>query len=1198
MKKFLFTLSLSLLFCQFFSVNSAKAQDNTGTEFWFTLFSETYIDELPGIYVVGYYDAVVTIDYVARNPVNDPAGLPQCTKYTFNLVGGVPQFINIPFDAQALCWRFADDLDTPETISNNGIRVTSTAPIAIYSQYYAAASSEMTSILPITAMGTDYIATAYREITSDINDFNARTTIIAIENNTTVTFTLPQYTWTSNANNGGMKRAPGSTWTVTLNRGQSYTILSNDNGLGLGATPTGASVSVTDNQGLNGLRISSNKNISVMGGTDCTWIGNDEYAGCGACDLTTTHLKPTNFWGTRYITTQTLVRPLQASAAVGLRNPPAPRIEPYPANTNSKSVADYLLITAKDTATTITITGQANFTKNLNAGEWFIYESPGNSNPLSPPPTTSPGAAHHLITANKPIQIIQLMKGWQCDNNQPADPTQMDVMQESTWVDNYIVTNPTQYPSNFFAFIIKEPSGTNVARTSLNLTSNGANVPIPVGNSQSGDGTGGWTAIGTTSYFFQRINITGGAAIQAKSLPLTPGGTKYPFAFYASGSANAMSYGYMGGATCKLKAFISASPSPVCQGQPVTLNLDSLKNSGQVGGLTSYNYTWRVYSAGVQVYTFSATNNNPNHTFTPTTTGPLMATFDLTDVGGCSVRDTAYFSVIPSFTIDPALTSAACDLSGGTYTVTFTLSSGAPSNVNVQTISPAGATGTFTGNVWTSNPIASGQVYNFLVTDTEGCDTVEISGIVNCGCTSYAGTMNRTPKTSCGNNPLSGLSGTNGPILDSNDVEGYILHTGSSALPGTIILNKTDSTFNFNSATMTYGTTYYISRVIGNNNGSGLVDLADGCLSVAPGTPVRWFQPVTGTLTNNGPLCEGAQGVLTFDVVGVGPFNISYTDPSNTYFLNNSGNTTTVNVSPSINTMYNITSIVSTTSGCVATISGAAYASELVINRLPTAAVSSNGPVCAGNPLNLVGTNPNGISGVIYSWTGPNGFTSSQASPVINSPTVGSSGKYVLTISNNACIGKDSITVSVTPSTTAAFDTIVMSNPTDPKEIMFVNNSDPSSTSYLWNFGDGNTSTAANPTHQYFGTTGIVQVTLIAYSANGCNDTIVRTINLSIVIINEEAKLYMPNSFTPDGNEYNQYFGPVFNESVDLVNFNMKIYNRWGQLIFDTNDPNKGWDGSFNGKLVPTGGYTWVLTFKDKNTLESFKYEGHLNLLN
>ncbi|CAN0155522.1 unnamed protein product, partial [Chrysoparadoxa australica] len=170
------------------------------------------------------------------------------------------------------------------------------------------------------------------------------------------------------------------------------------------------SISVNENQGLSGVRVVADKPIAVLSGTNGTNIGIDEYLNCGAADLTCTHLKPVDKWSDRFLTTQTL---------------------PYPANNNARSVSDYLLITARDNGTVVNIAGNANYSKTLNAGEWFIYESPG--------------ATHHLITSNNPIQVIQMMKGWQCDNVNPADPTQMLVLEEDTWDDNYIITNPTQY---------------------------------------------------------------------------------------------------------------------------------------------------------------------------------------------------------------------------------------------------------------------------------------------------------------------------------------------------------------------------------------------------------------------------------------------------------------------------------------------------------------------------------------------------------------------------------------------------------------------------------------------------------------------------------------------------------------------------------------------------------------------------------
>jgi hypothetical protein len=77
---------------------------------------------------------------------------------------------------------------------------------------------------------------------------------------------------------------------------------------------------------------------------------------------------------------------------------------------------------------------------------------------------------------------------------------------------------------------------------------------------------------------------------------------------------------------------------------------------------------------------------------------------------------------------------------------------------------------------------------------------------------------------------------------------------------------------------------------------------------------------------------------------------------------------------------------------------------------------------------------------------------------------------------------------------------------------------------------------------------------LIALNGNGCHDTVTLELNLLVIPENGTVLLFMPNTFTTDGNEYNQYFFPVFNESVDITAYEMKVYNRWGEVIFNSKD--------------------------------------------
>ena len=989
-----FKLLATLVVIYSLGVQKVKAQDNSGTEFWFTLFAETYLDHLPGVYIISYYDCSVTIDYVARDPLLDLAGDTNCTRYTVNVTGGVPLYVDIPYDLQALCWRYADDLTVPETIQKNGIRVTSTAPIALYSQFLGAASSEMTPILPIEEMGLEYIVSAYREITADDNEFNARVTVVGIEDNTSITFTLPSNAWTSSINtNGAMTHGPNSSWSIMLDKGETYTILSNDNGQALATTPAGSSVTVNNNQGLNGMKIVANNKISVLGGTDCTWIGNDEYPGCGACDLTCTHLKPVENWETRYISTQTLQRPNQMSLAVGLASPPTPNIEPYPANFNQLSVADYLLITASDNGTTVNITGEFNYTKNLNAGEWFIYESPGNSNPTTPPPTSSPGKSNHVIEANNPIQVIQMMKGWQCDNNNPADPTQMLVIEENMWRDNYIITNPTSYLNNFFVFIVKEPSGGNQARNSLNLVVNGANVPIPTGNSPTNDGTGGWSQMGTVEpYYYQRVNIAAGGAIRAKSIPLTPGGITYPFAFYASGSTNASSYGYMGGNVCKLEAYAHADTANICLGEPVTFILDSTRYGGSIASVLTYNYTWTIASATDTIYTFTGFGADPTHSYTPTSPPVSAGVYEgylyITDNAGCSAVDT-FVVVIDSLLPNPTVGSNLVVCEGDTINLTAN-----------STIS--GVAYSWTGPLAFADTAQNPVILN-ATTPMSGAYSVTIT---KNGCTSNPVSMNVTVNPS-DTIALSSAVGTDAQSLCVNTAITNITYsvsgggTGANAtgLPTGVTGSYSGGIFTISGTPSDTGMFNYM--VI--TSGTCMPDTIDGSMTINP-SPIIDSIPYT-----NESSCGANDGTITIAATGTG---LTYSiDGGTTFVASNSFTGLAAGI-------YTI--VVENASGCREN-GGIISISSAGAPPAPAATIAPN-PACPGDSITLEVTSP--VVGETYNWTGPNSYAATGEIVGISGATPSMSGLYTVTATVGSCVSSGTtINITINPN-----DTITLSS--------------------------------------------------------------------------------------------------------------------------------------------------------------------------
>lgn len=90
---------------------------------------------------------------------------------------------------------------------------------------------------------------------------------------------------------------------------------------------------------------------------------------------------------------------------------------------------------------------------------------------------------------------------------------------------------------------------------------------------------------------------------------------------------------------------------------------------------------------------------------------------------------------------------------------------------------------------------------------------------------------------------------------------------------------------------------------------------------------------------------------------------------------------------------------------------------------------------------------------------------------------------------------------------------------------------------------------------------------------------------------------YIPNSFTPNGDEFNNTFKPVFTNGFDPYDFNLKIYNRWGELIWESNTPNESWDGTYGGKKVPLGTYNCIVVFGENITAKKYQIKTSINVI-
>ena len=141
---------------------------------------------------------------------------------------------------------------------------------------------------------------------------------------------------------------------------------------------------------------------------------------------------------------------------------------------------------------------------------------------------------------------------------------------------------------------------------------------------------------------------------------------------------------------------------------------------------------------------------------------------------------------------------------------------------------------------------------------------------------------------------------------------------------------------------------------------------------------------------------------------------------------------------------------------------------------------------------------------------------------------------------------------------------------------------------YSWDFGDGNTSNMVHPNNTY-DEPGTYIVQLIGEDDKGCIDSISKPI-----VILPEFYLYIPNTFTPDNDRHNNVFEV---SAVNVVEFEIGIFNRWGELIFSSQDVNFQWDGTNpQGRIVKDGTYIYKVKYKSINNDEDI-IVGHVNVL-
>ena len=426
-------------------------------------------------------------------------------------------------------------------------------------------------------------------------------------------------------------------------------------------------------------------------------------------------------------------------------------------------------------------------------------------------------------------------------------------------------------------------------------------------------------------------------------------------------------------------------------------------------------------------------------------------------------------------------------------------------------------------------------------------------------------------------------------IIQDNGVDLFVALSESEICSGemvSIVANSIEAS-GFNWTVTQYGVTGATNGTVENTISGAEITQLLTVVGTLNGTVDYTIVPTLGS-------CIGEPQILTVSVLApstpsfdlIGPLCIGSSPPSLTSIslegISGTWEPTTVSTTSVGNTNYTFTPF---QNQCALN-----QNMEISVNDVPV--VNFSGDSLEGCAPHTVVLTSNAVGNCQWSIGSGGVYNGNQVSVVLNSAgcydvtlQVDDGGcTNSLTMANYICLEEDPVAdFSASPDLFTDDDVLVS----------FTNLSSGAS-SFVWDFGDNNSSTYINPSNLYESTEEGAFITLTAISDFGCID-----IAQMIIEYDEQEVYYIPNTFTPDGDNFNQIFTPMFYSGFDPFNFEMLIFNRWGETVFETHNAAIGWDGTHGvkGTKVADGTFTWKITYKNPKTDERKVLVGHVTLI-
>ena len=365
--------------------------------------------------------------------------------------------------------------------------------------------------------------------------------------------------------------------------------------------------------------------------------------------------------------------------------------------------------------------------------------------------------------------------------------------------------------------------------------------------------------------------------------------------------------------------------------------------------------------------------------------------------------------------------------------------------------------------------------------------------------------------------------------------------------------------------------TYTASLIVTTNHGCR--DTSTNNITVYP-LPIMSFtsdsvcEGNSTTFINNSSINSGAITEWTWDL------GDNYTS------INNS-----VNHLYTIPGTYPVKLIATSDHGCVDSVSNQARVWHKPIANF----VTNDTTLCDDYDL-ILRDKSTSLDGTISAWYWKfgNGNKSTLQNPIYNYPSPGTYDISLKVTTNLGCSDENNRNgyIHINPTPTAAFNY----NPTNASvyqpEIHFYDMSTGASHWY-WDFGDQTNTTDYNPSHIY-SEGGAYTVTLIVENNLGCKDT-----TLKYIDVKSDYAIWIPNSFSPNNDGKNDFF---YGDGFGFTNYTLTIFDRWGEKIFVSNDPEIGWDGTCNGVESAIDVYVYQLSIVDIFN-EPHTYNGRVTLI-